>query len=195
MTPTPDTFTVQALAALTQGPSSELVIGTHTVTPGAPAITNSGVSVSLTTSGTAIVVGESTLLVPGNLAASPPVLELNGHSFTEASGSEFIIGSQTLVPGGSAITVNETLLSLAPAATALQIGSSTEALITSQGLGGIILSGFFSGVPGGAGPTNGTNFTGSASRRFQKEERNCRWMLERMGFVVLLMVCIIYTLL
>ncbi|KAL8784328.1 MAG: hypothetical protein Q9213_004037 [Squamulea squamosa] len=188
---TPDIFTkLQDLAALSRGPNAELVIGTQTLTPGAPAITMSGVPISLPAWGTAIVVGESTLPVPDNLAGSPTILELDGHSFTETSGSGFVIASQTLLPGGSAITVNGTLISLAPSATALQIGSSTEALTTSQGLGEVIMSGFFSGMPGRAGPTNGTSFTGSASRSFGKEEGNCRWMLQRIGIVFGFVVCI-----
>lgn len=163
----PNIFTIPGVATLTRAHGLDLQAGTQTIRPGAPAITISGTPVSLLPAGTAIVVGGgSTIPIANNSPSStqqPSILEINGYRFTETSGSSFVLGSQTIVPGGPAITLNGTRISLAPAASALQVGSSTVARSsTERGLGDIVMSGFFSGVPGPTGPTNGS-FTGGGA--------------------------------
>jgi hypothetical protein len=56
--------------------------------------------------------------------------------------SEYVVGGQTLVPGGPGIVISGTTISLAPGATQVVVGSSTA------GLGTVILSGL-----GGSGAT------------------------------------------
>lgn len=120
------------------------------------------------------------------------MLNLDGQSYTEISGSEFVIGSQTLVAGGPAITVDGTALSLAPGATALEVGTGIERLSTSVGLGGMVMSGFFSGVPAPAGAT------GAAAAGVEASNVGNRGVEGRMGWVLdagLLVVCVIVLLL
>ncbi|KAL8726297.1 MAG: hypothetical protein Q9166_006799 [cf. Caloplaca sp. 2 TL-2023] len=156
----PDPVTLDGFT-FTPGPGSDLVVASQTITPGAAAIIP-GTSISLAISGAGVVDGGSTFQLPGP-TTRPVVLDINGNSFTEVSGSDFPIGSQTIVPGGSAITVNGTALSLAPGATGLAIGSSMEALTTSQGLGEIILGGFSSGGPGAPNANSTSGIANSTS--------------------------------
>ena len=94
-------------------PGSSLIIGTQTLVPG-EAITVSSTPISLGSS--VLVVGTST--VP--LLTSGPDLTTNEHSHHFAIGSQTItvkptgvvVGSQTLHPGGPAITVSGTSYSL-----------------------------------------------------------------------------------
>lgn len=124
--------------------ASEYVIEDQTIKPGGPAITISGTPISLDTQATALVVGSSTMpvaIVPyggdqaqqesAQLAAKPPArLTLAGTTAILNSASEYVIADQTLKPGGPAITVSGTPISLAPQATALVVGSSTSILAT-----------------------------------------------------------------
>lgn len=162
----------------TQTSGSAFAIGSQTLVPGAPAITISGTPVSLPADGTAIVIGSSTMPPLGSTTI-PVVLDLNGNSYTETSGSDFIIGSQTLIPEGPAIAVNGTLVSLAPAATALVIGTQTEALTTSQGLGEIVMGGFYSGVPGAPTARNGSHVAGFTGGSPKIAERRFDWVVVR----------------
>ncbi|KAL8752289.1 MAG: hypothetical protein Q9184_005781 [Pyrenodesmia sp. 2 TL-2023] len=143
----------------TEMSNSAFLIGSQTLTPGGPAITVSGTPISLPLGATAVVVGGSTVPIP-RPTSTPVVLEINGQSYTQIPGSGFLIGSQTLVPGGTAITVNGTLVSLGTAATNLVVGTQTEPLTTSQGLGEIIMGGFSDGGPGGPVATNTSSVVG-----------------------------------
>ncbi|KAL8723062.1 MAG: hypothetical protein Q9181_007360, partial [Wetmoreana brouardii] len=158
-----DTITLGSLG-FARGPRSDLVIGTQTITPGAPAVTVSGTPISLAVSRSAVAVGDSTVPV-FTPTSKPVVLEINGTSFTETSGSQFVVGSQTLLPGGPAITINGTVVSLVPAATGVVVGSQTAVLVTSQASGDVIVSASFSGVPEAPHATNGSTpagFTGGS---------------------------------
>lgn len=174
----------QSLTAIS---GSAFLIDSKTLIPGASAITIDGTQISLSPDGTAIVIGGSTVPIPlpTTTAVSlepaptttPIILELEGQSYTEISGSEFIIGSQTLVVGGSAVTINGTLVSLGAAATNLVFGTQTAALATSRGLGEIIMGGFSGGGPGQPRVT-GTGgpaiFKGGS---ISVSEKCCWWML------------------
>jgi uncharacterized protein YodC (DUF2158 family) len=121
------------------GSASRYVVGDQTLKPGRPAITISGTPVSLDPQATALLVGSSTMpiaIVPyredqaqqqgAQLAGKPPAtLTLAGTTATLNSDSEYVIADQTLKPGGSAIIVSGTPISLAPQATAVVVGSST----------------------------------------------------------------------
>lgn len=178
-TPTVLQFNGQSFTAIS---GSELLIGSQTLIPGASAITVDGTRISLAPDGTAIVIGGSTVPIPLPTTTPVAVLELGGKSYTEISGSEFIIGSQTLVAGGSAITVNGTLVSLGVAATNLVVGTKTAALTTSGGLGEIIMGGFSGGDPGAPRATNTSDpaiFRGGANRVV---EQRSGWLLLGMVF-------------
>ena len=76
--------------------------------------------------------------------------------------SQYIIAGQTLVPGGPPITVSGTRISLAPQATDIIIGTSTE------GLGRLITAGVGATIPAGVnGPASATGpaiFQSAATR-------------------------------
>jgi len=83
---------------------------------------------------------------------SPPPLTIGAQIVTANSLNQYIVGGQTLTPGG-VITVSGTRVSLSADETAVVVGSSTE------GLGGYIIGGF--GGSGGNGSNSGGNGTGT----------------------------------
>ena len=102
--------------------ASAFVIGSQTLTPGG-SITVSGAVLSLLPS--AVVVAGSTYPLSGDSdATTPPVLTFGTELVTADPSGGFVIGSQTLLPGGS-ITVSGAVLSLLPSATAIVITGST----------------------------------------------------------------------
>ena len=115
------------------GPSSVVVVGTQTLSPGGPAITVGGTPVSLAPSATAIVIGGTTSILPQAVttaAAPPPVLTIGSTTLTANAATQFLVApGQTLTPGG-AVTVSGTVISLAPSASFLVIGGSTQLLPT-----------------------------------------------------------------
>ncbi|MCJ1245697.1 hypothetical protein MMC30_002901 [Trapelia coarctata] len=127
-----------AYTATPTGPN--FIIAGQTLSVGGPAATISGTPVSLAPGG--LVVGTAT--VP--ISRAPQVITLNGQIITANSASDYFYGGQTLVPGGAAITVSGTPISLGAAGTDVVVGTSTEGV----GLGGLIISGF--GGTGGQAP-------------------------------------------
>jgi hypothetical protein len=136
-------------ATATLNSASEYIIADQTLEPGGPAITVSGTPISLAPQATAVIIGSSTSILAttpndqeqriGKLAS---VLTLAGATATLNSASEYVVEGQTLTPGGSAITVSGTRISLAPHATAVVIGSTTSALaVTSTNIGDYIWAG------------------------------------------------------
>lgn len=115
------------------GPSSVVVVGTQTLSPGGPAITVGGTPVSLAPSATAIVIGGTTSILPQAVttaAAPPPVLTIGSTTLTANAATQFFVApGQTLTPGG-AVTVSGTVISLASSASFLVIGGSTQLLPT-----------------------------------------------------------------
>ena len=183
-------ITLQGVATATQDSSSDFVLGSQTLAPGGPAITVDGTPISLPPAGTAIIIGSSTfavqpagpaiLTLPGGVVVTeeslPPTVTLSsGIVGTQVSFSDYVFGSQTLVPGGPVITVDGLPLSLAPGGTEVVVGSVTEVLTTTVGIGGVIMSGFAGGPHGGAettttGSFGGTPFTGNAGRTMRIPE-------------------------
>ncbi len=143
----PPTITVgtQTVTPDTQG---RYLIGSQTLTPGG-VITVSGTPISLASKGAFAVVGTSTEQMA---ITSPPPLTIGAQTVTANSLNQYIVGGQTLTPGG-VITVSGTRVSLAADETAVVVGSSTE------GLGGYIIGGF--GGSGGNGSYSGGNGTGT----------------------------------
>ena len=120
ITPPPLTFDSQTYTA---DINSKYIIDGQTLTPGGPAITVSGTRLSLAPSATQVVIGSSTKdLAP---AITLPPLTFDSHIYTANSASDYIIDGQTLIPGGPALTVSGTRLSLAPSGTEVIIGTST----------------------------------------------------------------------
>lgn len=114
----------------------------QTLTPGGTA-TVDGVLVSLAASASYVVVGGSTqmLPVPAPAATSPPEIVVGGSTITAISpaarnpsnnaesGPTFVVGGQTLAPGGQAITVNGNTLSLIPGGSFFVVDGVTSAVM------------------------------------------------------------------
>lgn len=112
------------------GPSSRIVVGSQTLQAGgAPVNVGGGTMVSLAPSATAIVVDGSTSRLPQvTPARPPPVLTIGSTTLTPNAATQFFVGpGQTLTPGGVA-TVDGTVVSLAPSASFVVIGGSTQVL-------------------------------------------------------------------
>ena len=109
--------------------AGNFVIGGQTLTPNG-AITISGTPISAGASGSGVVVVGSTTQSLANVGptTSPPLLTLGSSTYT-ATGSTFVIDSQTLTPGGS-VTISGTIVSEAPSGSGLVVfgGSSTQVL-------------------------------------------------------------------
>ncbi|MCJ1270405.1 hypothetical protein MMC22_010302 [Lobaria immixta] len=144
--------------------ASEYLIGSQTLIPGASAITISGTRISLAPSASALVVGSKTIPITSGptITTSLPLITIGNSIFTPNAASQYIIADQTLVPGGPAITVSGTRISLAPQATDVVVGTSTE------GLGRLILAGVGATIPaslnGPASATGPAAFQGGATR-------------------------------
>jgi hypothetical protein len=112
-----------------------------TLIPGAPAITVDGTVISLDPAGTAVVVdGTNTIFLSSfDNNGYPTVITFGSHLITANQAGQFIIGSQTLAPGGSAATVNETVYTLPLSGTApvpiLTMSSTRIGDYIIQGLG------------------------------------------------------------
>ena len=145
---------------ITANGASEYIIGIQTLIPGGPAVTVSRTPISLASSASAIVTGGSTEVIFSPSVTAAPVLTINNQPVTANSASEYIIEGQTLTPGGSAITVSGSRISLAPSASDVVVGSSTEAL------GPIIMDGFGPSATAGSIGSGSANLTGTSPDAF-----------------------------
>jgi hypothetical protein len=123
-------------------PSSVVVIDSQTLQPGGPAVLIGGVTpVSLVPSATAIVVGgTNTLPLPPvfDSPVPPPVLTIGSSTLTPNAATQFFVApGQTLTPGGTA-TIDGTLVSLAPSASFVVVGGSTQHLPTAAPIFGMV---------------------------------------------------------
>ena len=127
ITPAPGVGYVPALtfAGSTYSANSlgQFVIGEQTISPGA-AITVLGTQISLAAAGDAAVIGSSTELLALNGMRTAAMLTFDGSTFTADVSSDFVIGGQTLTPGGS-IEVSGTPISYPAGVTAVEIGTKT----------------------------------------------------------------------
>lgn len=117
-----------------QTAASVYILGTQTLTPGGPPITASGEEISLANGETLLVVGtgsEAQIQTTGiagfiasSLSGSPaaPTTDTGQPNSVLA----YIIGTQTLVPGGPAITVSGAQISLAPSGTEIILGTGGQ---------------------------------------------------------------------
>ncbi|OMP83008.1 hypothetical protein BK809_0001199 [Diplodia seriata] len=136
------------------GSSNTYVVERKTLTPGG-SITVDGTIISLAPGGTALVVNGVTQTLGAGIVTSLPDITVGGTTLSgiAGAGSTYVVEGKTLTPGGS-ITVDGTIISLAPGATALVIDGTTQAWGSSTAslsdivIGGTTLSGLF-----GAGST------------------------------------------
>ena len=143
------------------------------LTPGGHVATVSGTTYAIPSDDSGIVVNGQTIPFP-TVTSVQSVFTVADQTFT-ATPTGFVIGGQSVALDGTAATVNGTLVSLGPSG--VQIGSKTMPLTSAQtpqgGLGGLIMSGFGSGVQPGqtAGSRNDSSvlaFTGDSSRLGQR---------------------------
>jgi hypothetical protein len=157
-------------ATLTAGVAIGNVFGGQTLRPGSSAVVSSGTSISLAQGATAVVFGTETailahptstnivtVLTIGGLTVtaitiSPKTSDLDISNEAQVSttddaaatanaASEYVLASQTLRPGASAITLSGVRASLAPDGTALVIDTETRHLESTKGIGNYVMSG------------------------------------------------------
>lgn len=147
--------------------NDQLLVNGATISQGRPATTIGGVPISLGTS--VLIIGTSTVPLPSTIALSPPPptpITAAGQTFTPIGANAVAAGSITLTAGGTAMTADGTIISMASGG--LAVGASTTIPVaaaptaTSEGLGGVIMSGFGSGNP--APSTAPVAFTGAAPK-------------------------------
>lgn len=151
---------------VTANSQNHYVIGDQTLTPGQPMTLGSDAAATrillqTSSSQTVLAVGSSTsnlttaLTAAASFSVSPipsislPPLIVGTQTISANSHEQYIIGAQTLTPGG-VITAPGTPVSLASSPTQMVIGTTTEAL------GWYIISGL------GAGPSTSASKTGAA---------------------------------
>lgn len=126
---------------ITANSASEYIINSQTLAPGSSAIIVSGTTYSLASSASAIVINGVTSALPSTATTTngAQVITIGSQLFTArpiSSGSGYLVGSQTLVPGASGITVNGLEVSLAPGASSVVVGGTTEGFEAPTGVGG-----------------------------------------------------------
>lgn len=118
------------------GPSPVVAVGAQTLQPGGLPITiEPGTVVSLAPSGTALVVGGTTSVLPQVFSsaaqmAAPPVQTIGSSTLVPNAATQFFIDpGQTLTPGGTAV-IDGLKVSLDSSAAFVVVGSSTRVLPT-----------------------------------------------------------------
>ena len=173
MSPTPAVYTIGGQVC-TANPTG-FAIGSTSLSPGGPAVTVSGTVVSLDKS-SHLQIGSSTMdLTSQYPVATNDVVSVGGTAVTCAP-TGFVVKGSTVSPGGSAVTINGTVMSL-DHSSHLQVGSSTVLLtaaaapaaptdnstVSGAGLGSAGATP--AGTAGGASslPTNGFKSTATRS--------------------------------
>ena len=128
--PSPQPLPVVTLAGstLTANAASQFQVGTQTLVPGAPPITQGGQVISLAPSAAAIVLGPSTQQITSPAGAPPPVIVVGGSAVTQNSAGQFVVGSQTVGAGSPPITVAGQAVSIVPSGNAVVFGPTTQNL-------------------------------------------------------------------
>ncbi|KAG9515929.1 hypothetical protein KCU93_g9329, partial [Aureobasidium melanogenum] len=131
-------------SVITANPSDGFVYASQTISAGGPAVTADGNTYSLATSeATTYIVENGVTQQPSTSETAAPVLTFGTSAVTANSDPEFVVGSQTLKAGGSAIVVSQTTYSLAIS------GSST--LVVQNGLTSTLA--VLEGITAGVGPS------------------------------------------
>ena len=136
-------------STITANSASHYIFASRTLEAGGLPIVVSGTTYQLMSSATALITdGTSTsTLRSGTSPTMPPPLEIGSAAITPNSATEYVVGTQTLSPGGPAITWSGTHYSLASGAYALVVGTSTDVIASQTGMGEYIWSGL-GGQPG-----------------------------------------------
>jgi hypothetical protein len=124
----------------------DYLIGTHVLQPTDSPFELQGTTYALDSSRSALIVNGilSYTIEPAQHASDnpqPAALTVNGVTVTPNYVSAYVVETQTLKPGGPAITVSGTRISLASDAAAIVIGTQTSALSTTMGIGDYVWAG------------------------------------------------------
>ena len=120
---------------ITADSNSQYIINSQTLMPGGKAVTFSGTMISLASSGNYVNVnGVTSALVnpPASITGSPvvpPAIVVGSETFSANANSQYIVNSQTLVPGGNVVTISGITISLATAGNYVDINGATSALV------------------------------------------------------------------
>ncbi|KAI7208225.1 hypothetical protein KC333_g9208 [Hortaea werneckii] len=114
-------------STITAGPTPAVVFGGQTAFPGGDAIVQNGHTISLAQRNVLVVDGSTVSVAAGSLASST-VLDVNGVSVTASPEQVFNVDGQRLAAGGSAITVDGTIISVASDGSAAVINGQTRNL-------------------------------------------------------------------
>ena len=161
----PHLVTVNGIV-VTPNAASDYIIASQTLVPGGPAITISGTPYSLAPLAQHTTVADTAYITSSTDVLIFPTLTIDGSAITINAASEYIVGTQTIVAGGPVVTISGMPYSLAPSASFLVEGGSTESLAvqtSTVGLGGYIISGLGALPTGKGGGTNVTLQTGAAA--------------------------------
>ncbi|KAK6008294.1 hypothetical protein QM012_000197 [Aureobasidium pullulans] len=127
--------TTSGSSVVTANPSEGFVYASRTISAGGPAITINGKTYSLATSGATTYVLENGITQQATTSqTATPMLTFGTSAVTANVHSVFVIGSQTLEAGGSAIVVGETTYSLTSSGSSTLVVQNgiTSALATPQ---------------------------------------------------------------
>ncbi|KAK5108340.1 hypothetical protein LTR62_008436 [Meristemomyces frigidus] len=130
----PAAVIVVAGSTATAQTTPAFVVGGQTAVPGGSPITVNGHTIAVAAGATAVVVDGSTQPLAGSIA-SPTVFNVNNVPITASPAGGFNVGGQTLQPGGGAITVDGTTLSLVPGGSAVVVNGQTSVLSNPQSAG------------------------------------------------------------
>ncbi|KAI5364973.1 hypothetical protein Slin15195_G045110 [Septoria linicola] len=116
---------------------TEFILGGQTLAPGESAITIGDNTLELPAGGTAVVVNGHTSPIVATLAPNnrpAPKFTFGDDTITTNAATEFVIASRTLTPGGQAITLAGTTLSVASDASAVVINGHSSAIAVPAGV-------------------------------------------------------------
>lgn len=109
--------------------AGQYVISGQTITPGAPAITISGIRISLDPSAMNLVVGTSTIPFQEQVSLALSSFTIGNEVITGDSGSCYLLDGQTIAPGAPATTVSGTPVSLAPSGAYVAVSGTIVPLL------------------------------------------------------------------
>lgn len=113
---------------ITENSASQYIVQGQTLAAGAVPITVDSVTYSLAPSGSALVINGVESAIPAASESVPPLaltVKIGEGVITANSQSEFSIGSKTLSPGGSPVTISGTTYSLDRKASAIIVNGDT----------------------------------------------------------------------
>lgn len=118
------------------------VVGSQAISPGGSAVEVSGTVYSLPSSGNSVVVDGKTTAIQTIAAANDAAITLGSQVYTAvaASATPLAIASQTLIPGGNAITVSGSVFNLPADATGSIVIDGQTAALTTAASGDVELS-------------------------------------------------------